>query len=34
MHAAGHSEIGHAPDDVVIFAKPCTSVIGPDDPIV
>ncbi|OZG69579.1 2-hydroxyhepta-2,4-diene-1,7-dioate isomerase [Bifidobacterium eulemuris] len=34
MHEAGHSEIAHAPEDMVIFAKPSTSVIGPDDPIV
>lgn len=34
MHAAGHSEIAHAPEDMVIFTKPSTSVIGPDDPIV
>ncbi|PLS29347.1 fumarylacetoacetate hydrolase family protein [Bifidobacterium parmae] len=34
MHEAGHSEISHAPEDMVIFTKPSTSVIGPDDPIV
>ena len=34
MHEAGHSEIAHAPEDMVIFTKPSTSVIGPDDPIV
>ena len=34
MHEAGHSEIKHAPEDMVIFTKPSTSVIGPDDPIV
>ena len=34
MHEAGHSEIAHAPEDMVIFSKPSTSVIGPDDPIV
>ena len=33
-HEAGHSEIAHAPEDMVIFTKPSTSVIGPDDPIV
>ena len=30
MHEAGHSEIAHAPEDMVIFTKPSTSVIGPD----
>ena len=34
MHEAGHSEIAHAPEDMMIFMKPSTSVIGPDDPIV
>ena len=34
MHEAGHSEIAHAPENMVIFTKPSTSVIGPDDPIV
>lgn len=34
MHEAGHSDIAHAPEDMVIFSKPSTSVIGPDDPIV
>ena len=34
MHAAGKSEIAHAPENMVIFTKPATSVIGPDDPIV
>lgn len=34
MHEAGHSDIKHAPEDMVIFSKPSTSVIGPDDPIV
>ena len=34
MHEAGRSEIAHAPEDMVIFTKPSTSVIGPDDPIV
>ena len=34
MHESGHSEIAHAPEDMVIFSKPSTSVIGPDDPIV
>ena len=34
MHEAGHSEVAHAPEDMWIFTKPSTSVIGPDDPIV
>lgn len=34
MHETGHSDIAHAPEDMVIFMKPSTSVIGPDDPIV
>ncbi|RSX58416.1 2-hydroxyhepta-2,4-diene-1,7-dioate isomerase [Bifidobacterium samirii] len=34
MHEAGHSDIAHAPEDMMIFTKPSTSVIGPDDPIV
>ena len=34
MHEAGHSEIAHAPEDMVIFTASSTSVIGPDDPIV
>ncbi|MCI1831733.1 MAG: fumarylacetoacetate hydrolase family protein [Bifidobacterium sp.] len=34
MHESGHSETVHAPEDMVIFSKPSTSVIGPDDPIV
>ena len=34
MHEAGHSDIVHAPEDMMIFSKPSTSVIGPDDPIV
>ena len=34
MHEAGHSEIAHAPENMVISTKPFTSVIGPDDPIV
>jgi 2-keto-4-pentenoate hydratase/2-oxohepta-3-ene-1,7-dioic acid hydratase in catechol pathway len=34
MHEHGHSDIAHAPEDMVIFMKPSTSVIGPDDPIV
>ena len=34
MHESGHSDIRHAPEDMVIFTKPSTSVIGPDDPIV
>ena len=28
MHEAGHSDIKHAPEDMVIFTKPSTSVIG------
>ncbi len=34
MHESGHSDIAHAPEDMMIFMKPSTSVIGPDDPIV
>ena len=34
MHESGHSDIAHAPEDMMIFTKPSTSVIGPDDPIV
>ncbi|WEV72309.1 fumarylacetoacetate hydrolase family protein [Bifidobacterium sp. ESL0790] len=34
MHAKGQSQAEHAPSDMVIFMKPSTSVIGPDDPIV
>lgn len=34
MNEAGHSDIAHAPQDMMIFMKPSTSVIGPDDPIV
>lgn len=34
MHAAGQSERTHAPEGMVIFMKPSTSVVGPDDPIV
>ena len=34
MHDAGHSDIKHAPEDMVIFSKPSTSVIGSDDPII
>ena len=34
MHEAGHSDIKHAPEDMIIFTKPSTSVIGPDDPII
>ena len=29
MHEAGHSDVKHAPEDMVIFSKPSTSVIGP-----
>ena len=34
MHDAGHSDIKHTPEDMVIFSKPSTSVIGSDDPII
>ncbi|WP_300767258.1 fumarylacetoacetate hydrolase family protein [uncultured Bifidobacterium sp.] len=34
MYEKGQSTIAHAPEDMVIFSKPSTSVIGPDDPIV
>lgn len=34
MHAKGQSAVEHAPSEMVIFMKPSTSVIGPDDPIV
>ncbi|WEV65654.1 fumarylacetoacetate hydrolase family protein [Bifidobacterium sp. ESL0764] len=34
MHAKGQSSAEHAPSEMVIFMKPSTSVIGPDDPIV
>ena len=34
MHDAGHSDIKHAPEDMAIFSKPSTSVIGFDDPII
>ncbi|KFF31499.1 fumarylacetoacetate hydrolase family protein [Bifidobacterium bombi] len=34
MHSQGHSHEEHAPRDMVVFMKPSTSVIGPDDPIV
>lgn len=34
MHEAGHSDIAHAPENMIIFMKPSTSLIGPDDPIV
>lgn len=34
MHEQGWTEQEHAPKDMVIFMKPSTSVIGPDDPIV
>ncbi|KFI69529.1 fumarylacetoacetate hydrolase family protein [Bifidobacterium magnum] len=34
MHEQGWTEQEHAPQDMVIFTKPSTSVIGPDDPIV
>lgn len=34
MNDAGHSDIAHAPEEMMIFMKPSTAVIGPDDPIV
>lgn len=34
MHEQGWSTEEHAPQQMVIFMKPSTSVIGPDDPIV
>lgn len=34
MHEQGQSEVSHAPAEMVVFTKPSTSVIGPDDPIV
>lgn len=34
MHEQGWSEQAAAPDDMVLFIKPSTAVIGPDDPIV
>ena len=34
MYEQGQSTGEHAPEDMVIFMKPSTSVIGPDDPIV
>ncbi len=34
MYEQGQSTVEHAPEDMVIFMKPSTSVIGPDDPIV
>ncbi|KFI45082.1 fumarylacetoacetate hydrolase family protein [Bifidobacterium bohemicum] len=34
MHAKGQSDVTHAPAKMMIFTKPSTSVIGPDDPIV
>lgn len=34
MYEQGQSQVAHAPEEMVIFMKPSTSVIGPDDPIV
>lgn len=34
MYEKGQSTEEHAPQNMVIFTKPSTSVIGPDDPIV
>lgn len=34
MHDKRQSDVEHAPAEMVIFSKPSTSVIGPDDPIV
>lgn len=34
MFAHGQSDVAHAPETMVVFTKPSTSVIGPDDPIV
>ncbi len=34
MHDHGMSKASHAPEEMVIFSKPSTAVIGPDDPIV
>lgn len=34
MHEHNQSPEAHAPAEMVIFTKPSTSVIGPDDPIV
>lgn len=34
MFEQGHGDSPHAPEDMVIFSKPSTSVIGPDDAIV
>ncbi|NEG70293.1 fumarylacetoacetate hydrolase family protein [Bifidobacterium choloepi] len=34
MHDQGWSDEEHAPEAPVVFMKPSTSVIGPDDPIV
>ncbi len=34
MYEHGQSPIKHAPEEMMIFMKPSTSVIGPDDPIV
>lgn len=34
MYEHGQSPVEHAPEEMMIFMKPSTSVIGPDDPIV
>ena len=34
MFEQGQSTVRHAPEEMVVFMKPSTSVIGPDDPIV
>ncbi|MDY4677394.1 fumarylacetoacetate hydrolase family protein [Bifidobacterium tsurumiense] len=34
MHEQGQSDQAQAPSEMVVFTKPSTSVIGPDDPIV
>ncbi|MEE1295986.1 MAG: fumarylacetoacetate hydrolase family protein [Bifidobacterium sp.] len=34
MYEHGQSTVEHAPEQMMIFMKPSTSVIGPDDPIV
>ncbi|RBP97933.1 2-hydroxyhepta-2,4-diene-1,7-dioate isomerase [Bifidobacterium aemilianum] len=34
MHEQGQAPVAQAPAEMVVFMKPSTSVIGPDDPIV
>lgn len=34
VERVGRLAVSHRPEDMVIFSKPSTSVIGPDDPIV